>query len=72
MTPMTPKLFSKTIEDIVKDKKANHMDAIVIFCEKNDVEPQDVKKFITKTIKDKVALNAQELHLIPKTNTLPI
>ena len=38
MTPMTPKLFSKTIEDIVKDKKVNHMDAIVIFCEKNDVE----------------------------------
>ena len=72
MTPMTPKLFSKTIEDIVKDKKFNHMDAIVIFCEKNDVEPQDVKKFITKTLKDKVALNAQELHLIPKTNTLPI
>ena len=69
MTPMTPKLFSKTIEDIVKDK---NMDAIVIFCEKNDVEPQDVKKFITKTLKDKVALNAQELHLIPKTNTLPI
>ena len=64
MTPMTPKLFSKTIEDIVKDKKVNHMDAIVIFCEKNDVEPQDVK--------DKVSLNAQELHLIPKTNTLPI
>ena len=72
MTPMTPKLFSKTIEDVVKDKKVNHMDAIVIFCEKNDVEPQDVKKFITKTLKDKVALNAQELHLIPKTNTLPI
>ena len=72
MTPMTPKLFSKTNEDIVKDKKVNHMDAIVIFCEKNDVEPQDVKKFITKTLKDKVALNAQELQLIPKTNTLPI
>ena len=69
---MNSKEFTQKILDIVKDKKVNHMDAIVIFCEKNDVEPQDVKKFITKTLKDKVALNAQELHLIPKTNTLPI
>ena len=38
------------LTNIVKDKKVNHMDAIVIFCEKNDVEPQDVKKFITKTL----------------------
>jgi hypothetical protein len=30
--PMTPKRFSKLVEDIVKDKQVNYMDAILIYC----------------------------------------
>ena len=55
--------FSKIIEDIVKEKQVNYMDAILIYCENNDLEPEDVRKFISKTLKEKVAVNAQDLHI---------
>ena len=42
--PMTPKRFSKIVEDIVKDKQVNYMDAILIYCENHELEPEDVKK----------------------------
>ena len=71
--PMTPKRFSKIIEDIVKDKQLTHMDAILHYCENHELEPEDIRKFISKTLKDKVTVNAQDLHYLPKTTAeLPV
>ena len=71
--PMTPKRFSKIVENIVKDKQVNYMDAILIYCENHELEPEDVKKFVSKTLKEKVAVNAQDLHYLPRTTAeLPV
>ena len=71
--PMTPKKFSKIIEDIVLDKAVTHMDAILLYCAEHELEPEDVKKFVSKTLKDKVTVNAQDLHYLPKTTAeLPV
>ena len=71
--PMTPKRFSKIVEDIVKDKQVNYMEAILIYCENHELEPEDVKKFVSKTLKEKVAVNAQDLHYLPRTTAeLPV
>jgi len=71
--PMTPKRFSKIIEDIVLDKSVTHMDAILLYCDEHELEPEDVRKFISKTLKDKVTVNAQDLHYLPKTTAeLPV
>ena len=71
--PMTTKRFSKIVEDIVKDKQVNYMVAILIYCEKHELEPEDVKKFVSKTLKEKVAVNAQDLHYLPRTTAeLPV
>jgi len=71
--PMTPKRFSKIIEEIVIDKTVTHMDAILLYCENHELEPEDVKKFVSKTLKDKVTVNAQDLHYLPKTTAeLPV
>lgn len=71
--PMTPKRFSKIIEDIVLDKAVTHMDAILLYCTEHELEPEDVKKFVSKTLKDKVTVNAQDLHYLPKTTAeLPV
>ena len=70
---MTPKRFSKIIEDIVRDKQVTHMDAILLYCENHELEPEDIRKFISKTLKDKVTVNAQDLHYLPKTTAeLPV
>jgi len=38
--------FSKMIEEAVVQKKLSYMDAILDICEKNNIEPEDVRKFV--------------------------
>tara|TARA_B100001778_G_C18238842_1_gene472401 strand:+ start:407 stop:619 length:213 start_codon:yes stop_codon:yes gene_type:complete len=68
----TPKTFSLEIENIAKEKKISHMDAVLYYCEKNDMEPDSVSRLITKGLKEKIEANARELNFLPKTATLPI
>ena len=68
---MTPKKFSIMIEKIAKDSGCNHMDA-VIDCEKNKIEPEQIKPLVTKSLKEKLEVNARELNFLPKVATLPI
>jgi hypothetical protein len=46
------------------------MEAILHVCDKNDIEPEDVKKFISPIIKDKLEAEAMQLNFLPKGNTL--
>lgn len=71
--PMTQKRFSKIIEDIVREKNLTYMDAVLHYCAENELEPEDVRKFIGKTLKERIALNAQDLNYLPKTTEeLPV
>ena len=58
----SPKTFSLEIENIAKDMKISHMDAVLYYCEKNDLEPDSVSRLITKG----------DLNFLEKTATLPI
>ena len=62
--------FSKMIEEAVLEKKMSYMDAILDICEKNKIEPEDVRKFVSPIIKDKLEAEAMSLNLLPKTNAL--
>ena len=68
----TPKTFSLEIENIAKEKQISHMDAILHYCEKNDIEPDSVSRLITKGLKEKIEANARDLHFLPKHAKLPI
>jgi hypothetical protein len=46
------------------------MEAILLLCEKNDIDPEDVKKFISPIIKDKLEAEAMGLNFLPQTNTI--
>ena len=67
---LTKSKFSKLIEESVIDKKLSYMDAILDICEKNNIEPEDVRKFVSPIIKDKLEAEAMSLNLFPKTNSL--
>ena len=68
----TPKIFSLEIEDIVKEKKITHMDAVLWYCSKNSIEPDKVSSLITKALKEKIENNARELNFLPRHAQLPI
>jgi len=70
--PMTPKRFSLVIERLVREKELNYMDAILYYCEEHQLEPEDIRKYVSRTLKEKVEVTAQELNYLPKTAVLPI
>jgi len=48
------------------------MDAIIFVCEDIDIEVEEVRKFISNTIRDKLEAEAMSLNYLPKQNMLPI
>ncbi len=71
---MNSKKFALTIESMVKEKRISYMDAILKFCEENDIDPSSVGSLINKSLKEKIQLEAEKLNLIEKssTATLPL
>jgi hypothetical protein len=62
--------FTKMVENKVLDTKQSYMDAVVDLCDKLDIDPIDVKKFISPVIQGKIEAEAMMLNLIPRQNTL--
>ena len=69
---MTPKKFSIAIEKTVKQSGISYMDALVDYCNKNQIEPEQIKPLITKSLKEKVEVDARNLNFLPRIATLPI
>jgi len=67
---LTKTKFAKLIEATVLETKMTYMDTVLHLCEKNNIEPEDVKKFISPVIRDKIEAEAMELNFLPKTNSL--
>ena len=67
---LTKNKFTKLIESTVNELNIPYMEAILHVCEKNDIEPEDVRKFISPVIKGKVEAEAMQLNFLPKLNTL--
>ena len=67
---LTKSKFTKLIESTAIDMKIPYMDAILKVCETNDIEPEDVKKFISPVIRDKLEAEAMDLNFLPKKNSI--
>ena len=72
MTLNTSKIFTLTIENIVKEKKITHMDAVLWYCQKEEIELEAVGSLVSKGLKEKIEANARELNFLPKQAQLPI
>jgi hypothetical protein len=62
--------FTKLIEKTVGDLKISYMDAVLYVCDKNEIDLEDVSKFISPIIKGKLEAEAMNLNFMPKTNSL--
>ena len=66
---LTKSKFTKLIETTVSELKISYMDAVLHLCEENDIEPEDVKKFNSPIIRDKIEAEAMNLNFLPKQNS---
>ena len=70
---VTPNKFALLIEDMVKTKRIRYIDAVVLYCEKHNIDPSTTKSMINKNLKEKIAYEAQGLNMLKeKTAKLPI
>ena len=60
------------MEENVKKYRTTYMDAIIHISENIDIELEDIRKFISPTIKDKLEAEAMNLNFLPRQNTLPV
>ena len=67
---LTKSKFTKLVEKTVGELKIPYMEAVLHRCKKNDMEAEDMKKFISPIIRDKIEAEAMRLNFLPKTNSL--
>ena len=65
---MTRQKFSKSIESVVKEKKVSYLDAVVLLCDVNNLEPDDIKKYISSAVKNKLESEAIRLNMMQEKN----
>ena len=69
---MTTAKFSQMIEELAMDKRIPYMDAVVWYCEQEDVEVEVAAKLISAVLKSKIEAEAQDLNFLPKGAKLPL
>ena len=60
------------IERLAIDKNISHMDAVLDYCRRQDIEPDTVSRLISKSLKEKIEANARDLNFLPRQAQLPI
>ena len=65
---LTPSKFAIEIEKIVAEEKINYIDAIVHYCEVNELEVESVTKLVSKPLKEKLKWDATRLNFMKRTS----
>lgn len=71
---MNSKEFSLKIEGIVREKRTTYMEAVVLYCEENNIDTGTVSSLISKPLKEKIKMEAikNKLLKLPKCGVLPV
>ena len=66
---MTAARFSQDVEKLVlNDSDMNYIDAVIHYCEINEIELESVSKLVSKPLKEKLKYDAQKLNFMKKTS----
>lgn len=64
--------FSNIILERAEILKTDHLDAVVTYCEENNLEIEIAVTLINDVLKSKIHQDAQELRYIPRSARLPV
>jgi len=65
---LTPSKFALEIEKIVAEENINYIDAIVHYCEVNELEVDSITKLVSKPLKERLKWDAIRLNFMKKTS----
>lgn len=71
---MTKKNFSKQVEsEVLKSKSMTYIDAVLLVCDNNGIDPADARTLLSDIIKNKIEVEAAEENKIKISyNSLPL
>lgn len=70
---MNTQAFSMKIEQVVKEKRITYFDAVLWYCEKNEIEIETGAKLINTIIKKKIEAEASDMNCLKeKSAKLPV
>ena len=71
---LTTQKFAMEIEKIVAEDELNYIDAILHYCETNNLEVESITKLISKPLKERLKWDATRLNFMKRTSRakLPI
>jgi len=68
----SPTEFSLYIEERVAKERIGYMDAIIDYCTSNEVEIDNIGSLVTKSLKEKLHLEAVENNMMKPKGRLPV
>lgn len=68
----SPNEFSLYIEERVAKEKIGYMDAIIDYCNNNDVDVDSIGNLVNASLKQKVQAEAEEQNMLKPKGRLPI
>lgn len=70
----TPSQFMQEIDKLVEEKGMDYIEAVLMYCEENDIEIETAASLIKNSakMKAKVQLEAENLNYLPRSGKLPI
>lgn len=67
---LTKKGFSQMVENMVASTTLSYIESVVELCEAENIDPEDIKKYLSDSIKEHIEAEARGLNYLPKMNTL--
>lgn len=64
--------FQQEIENLVAGTDYNYLEAIVEYCNQTGMEIELASSLVNKDLKAKIAIDAENLNMLPKVQRLPI
>ena len=59
--------FAEEIEALVIRESLSYIDAVIEYCQNNDIELETVNKLVSRPLKEKIKCEAMELNFMKKT-----
>jgi hypothetical protein len=68
----SPTEFSLHIETMARDKRMTLTDSILKYCNDNSLEPDDIASLVSKSLKEKLAVEYRAVGMLPPVATLDL
>lgn len=65
----TKKSLAESVEKHVRKDGMGYAEAMIHICKENELDPEDLAKLVSPPLKEKIKIEAENLSLLPKSNT---